>query len=403
MRWTGRRRLWVIIAVSVLAYAQPCLPEQNTQASSPGRKNAAEPQLVVLKSRVSSPEGWHNRSRWHRPPVANPLEIQGPEGRHNGDLCRPSRPDARCFACAGGSRHRLRLCRASSPGCLDSAVAIPEARDLVPAYREVVLASLPSQSPARIEGHAELAANVGMMARIQQIVLPGSELISRPTDSHTAPVVIRIDAVYPHGDGFRYDLTWSAYEPGTHDLTKYLARKDGTSADDLPSLIVSATATLPPERVAPNAPDSQPRTSVGGYRTLLWLGGFLWAAVLLALLFARKNAPSDENQSIDNSPQSRLDVIRSLLTSAVSGGEFSAAEKARLEGLIVGFWREHKHIQELPAQKALTTLRNDPDAGPLLTQLERWLYDRPQPEQFDLHALLLPLQEMVSRAEEPQT
>ena len=338
---------------------------------------------------VSGPEGWQYLCRWRQPPVSNNLQIQGPEGRHNCDLCRPSGPDVAGDPGSGGSRHRQRLFRASRT---ERYVA-----------RNFIWTTLSAQAATRIEGHAELAANVGMMARIQQIVLPGSELISRPTDSHTAPVVIRIDAVYPHGDGFRYDLTWSAYEPGTHDLTKYLARKDGTSADDLPSLIVSATATLPPERVAPNAPDSQPRTSVGGYRTLLWLGGFLWAAVLLALLFARKNAPSDENQSIDNSPQSRLDVIRSLLTSAVSGGEFSAAEKARLEGLIVGFWREHKHIQELPAQKALTTLRNDPDAGPLLTQLERWLYDRPQPEQFDLHALLLPLQEMVSRAEEPQT
>jgi len=255
---------------------------------------------------------------------------------------------------------------------------------------------------ARIEGRAEVAANVGMMADIQQVVLPGSELIPRVTDSRTAPVVIRIDAVYSHGDGFRYDLTWSAYESGTHDLTKYLVRKDGTSTDDLPPLIVSATATLPPKRVAPNAPDSQSRISVGGYRTLLWMGGLLWVAGLVAIILRGRNRPTNEVDGTDKSPQGRLDVIRNLVASAVSSGEFSVADKARLEGLIVGFWREHKQIQELPAQAALARLRDDPDAGPLLRQLERWLYDRPQLEQLDLNVLLSPLHEMAARNEEPQ-
>lgn len=265
----------------------------------------------------------------------------------------------------------------------------------------LLVATLIAPQEARIEGRAELTANVGMMAHIQQIVLPGGELIPRSTDSQTAPVVIRIDAVYAHGEGFRYDLTWSAYESGTHDLTMYLSRKDGTSTDDLPPLIVTATATLPADRVAPNAPDSQPRTSVGGYRTMLWLGGLLWVAGLVVIILRRQSTVIDVNSTSAETPQTRLDVIRSLLTAAISSGEFSATEKARLEGLIVGFWREQKNIQDLPVQAGLTQLREDPDAGPLLAQLEQWLYDRPQPERFDVNTLLLPLEKMVSREEEP--
>ncbi len=314
--------------------------------------------------------------------------------------CERQGASRRSFLCFPSPYRRLAPCRSAGRASRFFLFVMIAASLMIVAVPLHADEAMPA--PARIEGHAELAANVGMMAGIQQVVLPGSELIPRATDSRTAPVVIRIDAVYSHGDGFRYDLTWSAYESGTHDLTKYLARKDGTSTDDLPPLIVSATATLPPKRVAPNAPDSQPRISVGGYRALMWLGGLLWVAGLVAIMLRGRNRSTFEVDSTDKSPQSRLDVIRSLVASAVSSGEFSVADKARLEGLIVGFWREHKQIQELPAQAALARLSNDPDAGPLLRQLERWLYDRPQPEQLDLNVLLSPLDEMAARNEEPQ-
>ena len=258
----------------------------------------------------------------------------------------------------------------------------------------------PDQSArARIEGKSALSANVGMMASIQQIVLPGTELIPASADDKTNLVVIRIDAVYPHADGFRYDLTWSAMESGTYDLVKFLARKDGSSTSDLPAIEVIARSILEPERIIPNVPRIPAGSSVGGYRTTMGIAAILWCAGLFAIfkLWPKKN--TGHLVGADNSPRTRLEEIRNLLNAAVSGDDFSVADKVKLEGMVVGFWREHKQIQNLSAQSAVSTLREDAEAGPLLKQLERWLYDRPQLAHGDVADLLRPLQQMVESAE----
>ena len=252
---------------------------------------------------------------------------------------------------------------------------------------------------ARIEGKATLSANVGMTASIQQIVLPGTELIPASADDKTSLVVIRIDAVYPHADGFRYDLTWSAMEAGTYDLSEFLARKDGSSTSDLPSIEVIAGSVLEPERIIPNVPKIPAGSSVGGYRTTIWIAAILWCAGLFAIFRLWPKNRKGILVGADNSPRTRLEQIRNLLNTAVSGGDFSVAEKVKLEGLVVGFWREHKQIQTLSVQSAVSALREDVEAGPLLKQLERWLYDRPQLAHGALADLLRPLQQMVERAE----
>ncbi len=252
---------------------------------------------------------------------------------------------------------------------------------------------------ARIEGKSALSANVGMMASIQQIVLPGTELIPAIADEKANLVVIRIDAVYPHADGFRYDLTWSAMEAGTYDLAKFLARKDGSSMSDLPAIEVIAGSVLEPERIIPNVPKIPAGSSVGGYRTTVAIAAILWCAGLFAIFKLWLKNNKELPVGPDNSPRTRLEQIQNLLNLAVSGDSFSVADKVKLEGLVVGFWREHKQIQNLSAQSAVSTLREDVEAGPLLKQLERWLYDRPQLAHGDVADLLRPLQQMVESAE----
>lgn len=260
--------------------------------------------------------------------------------------------------------------------------------------------SLDPPVKARIEGKSSLSANVGMMASIQQIVLPGTELVPASADDKTNLVVIRIDAVYPHANGFRYDMTWSAMESGTYDLAKFLARKDGSSTSDLPAIEVIARSVLEPERIMPNVPKSPAGSSVGGYRTTIGIAAILWCAGLFAIFKLWPGKSSGNLVESDNSPRTRLEQIRSLLDEAVSGGNFSVADKVKLEGLVVGFWRENKQIQHLSAQSAVATLREDVEAGPLLKQLERWLYDRPQLANEHIAELLRPLQEMVERADQ---
>src|SRR5438876_7853227 len=87
-----------------------------------------------------------------------------------------------------------------------------------------LVASLP------LRGEDLRATTVGMPARIEQLVLPGSELEVKPLEDRRQPVVLRIVTSYPHGTAFRYDLVYYSLEPGEFDLRDYLRRKDGSSS-----------------------------------------------------------------------------------------------------------------------------------------------------------------------------
>ena len=95
-------------------------------------------------------------------------------------------------------------------------------------------------------------STVGMPAKFNQLVLPGSELEAIHAEDRSVPVVLRIAGVWPHGTAFRYDLVYYALEPGTFDLRKYLQRKDRTATDDLPPIPVEVKPVLPPGHIEPN-------------------------------------------------------------------------------------------------------------------------------------------------------
>jgi len=255
------------------------------------------------------------------------------------------------------------------------------------------------RAPARIDGDAQLTAPVGMFAPITQVFFPGTELIpDAGTGSAAGLIIIRIDGVYPHGDGFRYNMTWSGEKPGEYDLTQWLRRRDGTSTADLPALPVNVTSVLAPERFTPNELRSPSSGWVGGYRVLLGLLVFFWLAGLAAFIWFRPQ--TSVNGSSGASGRSRLEQIRVQLEAVISRGELSTADKASLETLIVGFWREQRKLAELEPVALQQTLLSDPESGPLLRQLERWLYDRPQRgDAAELADLLLPLQKLVERSE----
>lgn len=259
----------------------------------------------------------------------------------------------------------------------------------------------PARPQARIDGDAKLTAPVGMFAAISQVFFPGTELIPDTGSGPTAGlIIIRIDGVYPHGDGFRYNLTWSGEKPGSFDLTQWLRRRDGTSTADLPPLPVKVTSVLEPERVTPN--ELRPPASgwVGGYRVLLGLLGFFWLVGLGALLWFRPKAPTAA--ASQSSGRSRLEQIQARLEAIVGQEQLTSSEKASLESTIVAFWREQRKLHSLEPAVLLQTLLADPESGPLLKQLERWLYDRPQrADAAELADLLLPLRKLVEQSEKP--
>src|SRR5438034_181222 len=102
---------------------------------------------------------------------------------------------------------------------------------------------------AAVDADDQREAKVGMTQRIDQIVLPGSELEAKPLGDRQAPVVLRIGSASPHGTAFRYDLVYYGLEPGKFDLKNYLRRKDGSSTADLPSLSITIHSVLPPGQI----------------------------------------------------------------------------------------------------------------------------------------------------------
>lgn len=231
----------------------------------------------------------------------------------------------------------------------------------------------------------ERTASVGMRARIDEVVLEGSELTVAPTDNK-APVVVRVLAVRPHGQHFRYDLEWQGLAPGQHDLVRYLVRKDG-SAQNLPPLKVQVTSVLGNGVMDPSEPGPAVPPRLRGYTALQIFAGVLWGIGLLLILFVGRRW---RRARADTTPRPTLaDRMRPLVES-VASGQANDAAKAELERLLVAFWRAKLDLRTAKAAAAIATIRAHPEAGALLRQVEAWLHQPEPPAAFDLQALLAP-------------
>jgi hypothetical protein len=241
-------------------------------------------------------------------------------------------------------------------------------------------------TPLAAQKQDQRTASVGMRAVIEQVVLPGTELEPAPSTLKT-PVVVRVLRTWPHGEHLRYDLEWSGLEPGRHDLTKFLVRKDGAPATDLPPLLVDVTSVLAkgqfePSEVAPKAPER-----LDGYRTLQIVVGVAWGLGLLAILFVgrrfrTKRVPKPV-------PPTLADRLRPLVAAVVSGAADTAA-KAELERLLVAFWRARLGLHEHRAADAIVAIKAHPEAGELLRKLEAWLHMPQPPKELDFAGVLEP-------------
>jgi hypothetical protein len=274
-------------------------------------------------------------------------------------------------------------------------------RESIGAVFLLVLLIATSQAEGPTTETFKSQSTVGLPVAIKQLVLPGGELEPVPWDDSTL-VVLKIEAVFPHGTAFRYDFSYQGLEPGEYDLRKFLKRKDGSSTADLPALPVTIKSLLPPGQIAPHEVAFGPLPWLGGYRTLLTVLTLLWLAGLAWIIYPRRGR--NTNTTADSTrPQSLAERLRPLVTRAMQG-DVSTAELAELERALEGYWRRRLKLGNLPPAAAIAQLRQHPEAGPLVSQLESWLHRPPDGKQVvDVHALLSPYRNLPADALESDT
>jgi hypothetical protein len=254
----------------------------------------------------------------------------------------------------------------------------------------LVVAALAFAQPVQAEEVRQ--SKIGLPARIEGEVIEGPELEATPWDDRKLPVVVRIVATYPHGTAFRYDLEYTGFEAGDFDLRDYLRRKDGSSAETIPSLPVKFVSVLPAGQITPRELEAGKLPRVGGYRWLVAGLGTLWIVVLVALLWKRRRATSSSGAGGAHQP-TLAERLRPMVDAAMHGN-LQDGQRAELEQLLLGYWCKQLELEHLKPTQAIAQLREHAQAGPLLRQLEAWLHQPEPRQQVDVGELLKPYRDL---------
>jgi hypothetical protein len=247
-----------------------------------------------------------------------------------------------------------------------------------------------------LHAQSERLPTVGFAVRLDGVVLPGTELEVVPPSDRGQPVVLRIVNVWPHGTAFRYDLEYYGLEAGQFDLKKYLRRKDGSSAADVPAIPVEVRSVLPRGQVLPHALEPKATPALGGYWVLLVCAGAVWLVGLLAILFLGRRKKKDAAHAAGK-PRTLADHLRPLVEGALAG-RLQPAQLAELERTLLVFWERRLHLRDRKPAEALAELRRHPEAGPLLQQLEAWLHRPGAAGGVDVAGLLEPYRDVPAEA-----
>lgn len=199
-----------------------------------------------------------------------------------------------------------------------------------------------------------------------------------------APLMLRIATSEAMSDGrCRYDLRYIGNEPGQRDLLDCL--RDGGGRRPEGALTVEIATLLPAGQAALSDPPAEAAAPLGGWlRWLIALAGG-WLLAVLILLWPRRRAAAARI-----APMPTLVELLTPLAEAAAGGQLDVEGQARLERLLLAFWRERLALDRLEPAAALVRLRDHPEAGALLRGTDAWLHQPPGRAAVDVAALLAP-------------
>ena len=230
---------------------------------------------------------------------------------------------------------------------------------------------------------------VGLPLEIREIYIAGGEVTPKPRRDRKPPLSVRLLEMKPAKDGHRYDFEVQGLEPGQHNLADFLEAPEGTV---IPAIRLEITSALEPGLVRPHEIEAGKLPELGGYGTTMLILAAAWVAGLAAILIWRKKKPLADGAGI-GAPPTLAERLRPLIDQA-SKGDLSSEDRAKLERLVIGHWRERlPDTAALSPAEAMMELRTDPLASPLILAMERWLHARDsQTSAADIERLLAPYQ-----------
>lgn len=198
----------------------------------------------------------------------------------------------------------------------------------------------------------------------------GPTLRVRTQRDADAPLIVRLKQTNDNA----YEANFIGTREGEFDLRQALYHVDG-SLSELPSMPVRVISTLPNDQRSDlfQAIDFEP-TLGGGYRLGMLIAAALWLIVPAAIFAWRwLRQPPVVAEEPPASVPTWGQRLEPLVTAAVNR-PLSAEEKRQLELLLLHYWRERSGADALEMAVSIRELRQHPEAGPLVRNIEAWLH-----------------------------
>lgn len=241
-----------------------------------------------------------------------------------------------------------------------------------------------------------VAPSLGVTNTIEQIVLPGTELTHKTVDPAKTPLIVRVVESFPHGEHFRYDISYFGMTEGEYDLRDFLVRKDGSSTDDLPTIPVRIESILEAGQIEPNELEIGGLSRFGGYWRLVIFGGLFWLVVLVALVIVGRKRKQSVT-TVEEKPPSLAELLKPSIDRAVAG-TLPSEKFAELERFLFSLWQKRLGLESLETADAWDKIRNHEVSGPLFRQIETWLHGASDAaSDIDVADLLKPYQDLYVR------
>lgn len=193
--------------------------------------------------------------------------------------------------------------------------------------------------------------------------------VQRETDS---PLVVRVQRSLTPS---QYEARFIGNIAGEFDLRDWLEHTDGSPMDRAQPMLVQIISTLPkdPRSDLFEVDGFQPGFA-GGYRLVMILLALVWLAVPLVVIVRRILAkPQIHAVEVVIPPPTLAEKLRPLIAAAAQG-ELCTSDKARLELLLLHYWRREAQLPGADMAHSIQQLRSHPQAGPMISALEKWLH-----------------------------